>query len=173
MDTSLIDSQNPRTTTTTNNERAITVADSQTSNVAGDINVTIATCTSAGPDGKRARALLASLVQAGRLPHFLAALADTPDDGLGNCHNHGFALGADLVLVGVRNWRICLGTSKRVGKHSWLECGNAAIDVTTFGTILITSVALHVQGMEVGFARRFPIDRQGLLTYMKLLPKAE
>jgi len=141
--------------------------------VTDDINLTVAACDRPGPDGMRAQALLASMGQEGRLPCYYASVVRSPDDGIGNCHVHSVALGADLVAGGAKRWRICLGTSPLMGRHSWLEHGDAAIDVTPRDKILISTVELHVKIMQVQFARRFPLDGNGFMTYAKLVSKAK
>jgi hypothetical protein len=102
---------------------------------------------------------LRSYLGRGELPMYVetlrrAALEPATDGGT-YCHNNTLALAGDLWKVGHKGWCILLGDrGPERGFHSWLECGDTAVD-TTFNKMILSLKGYHHGVSKVREARGF------------------
>lgn len=122
-------------------------------------------------DTTAAQATIDRLFRAGRLPLYLdSMLQPHPDDWKTNCHNNTANLAHDLI----RNredlgWSFLLGWSSIIGPHSWLEYGDAAVDLSRDGVVILCTAEFHGDFRDITSSRRFS-GRSGFWEYVRLVP---
>ncbi len=117
----------------------------------------------------RAAARLGGLLNADRLPNYLASInAVRPPEaaGLGHCHENTSALATDLLRARQRGWVIVLGERTEGGPHSWMEYGESAIDTAIDGYIQIGLASELREYQEVTSSVSYA-GRAGLRRYLE------